>query len=64
MIETFYAILRLRMSSQLVDHIVRSSTVNSPGDAAYFGQNPTSPSISPPMSARRWPAPAAGRPTR
>ncbi len=39
-IETFYAILRLRMSSQLVDRIVRSSTVNSPGDAAYFGQNP------------------------
>ncbi|CAN5739607.1 hypothetical protein BH11PSE1_BH11PSE1_29760 [soil metagenome] len=39
-IETFYAILRLRMSSQLVDRIVRSSTVNSPGDAAYFSENP------------------------
>ena len=38
-IETFYAILRLRMSTQLVDRIVRGSTVNSPGDAAYFGEN-------------------------
>lgn len=39
-IETFYAILRLRMSSQLVDRIVRGSTVNSPGDAAYFSESP------------------------
>ena len=39
-IETFYAILRLRMSPQLVDRIVRGSAVNSPGDTAYFTENP------------------------
>ncbi|WP_310539827.1 alpha/beta hydrolase [Phenylobacterium sp.] len=38
-IETFYAILRLRLSAQLVDRIVRGSTAHSPGDAAYFAQN-------------------------
>lgn len=38
-IETFYAILRLRLSDQLVDRIVRGSTANSPGDAAYFAEN-------------------------
>lgn len=38
-IETFYAILRLRLSPQMVDRIVRGSTVNSPGDAAFFDAN-------------------------
>ena len=38
-IETFYAILRLRLSAQLVDRIVRGSTAHSPGDADYFVRN-------------------------
>ena len=38
-IETFYAILRLRMSAQLVERIVRGSVGGSPGDASYFDEN-------------------------
>ena len=39
-IETFYAILRLRLSPQMVSRMIRGSLSSSPSDAAYFEANP------------------------
>ena len=39
-IETFYAILRLRLSPQMVSRMIRGSVSSSPSDAAYFEANP------------------------